>query len=162
MKQIEAVMNVVVSFTSDEGIAFEEGSTKLDFNKSQLDSMTAMLVASFEAGDIEIKSEKESARPAAYLRSMLRNHLRKDSRLNGGEKYSEIKTEGKKRITDPTLKELKKLLTAVTAAGNAESIAAVQAEHDKQLAIVEAAKNKAEAIDAGKLPESLRHLVPSA
>ena len=160
MKQVEAVINVVTSFTADNSIAFELNGPKVEFTKPQIESMTLMLVASYNAGDITINSAKSAAAPAKYLRSMLKNHLRKDERLNGNVDYEkDVKKEGKKRITDPTLKELKKLFAAVSLGNDEKVTAEVKAALDAQEAKVAAEKSKTSEIDAAHIPAELQHIL---
>jgi hypothetical protein len=161
MKQVDFVIKAVTSYCADKGIAFELNGPKVEFTDSQRNDITELLFASYQSGDLEIKSEKSQTNAKTYLKSMLGNHLRKDKRLNGDVNYADIKKEGKKRITDEKLRELQKLFKMVSAGGDAEVIKQVKAELDARQAIVDAAKAKKEEIKAEHIPESLRHLIPA-
>ena len=162
MKQVDQVINVVTNYCTENSIAFELNGPKVEFTDSQRNDMTDILFASYTAGELEIKSDKARLTPKTYLKSMLGNHLRKDSRLNGDVDYKDIKKEGKARVTDPKLKELKKLFAAVSLGGNAEVIEQVKVELDLRQVEVDAGKNKQAEIVAEHIPEALRHLIPSA
>lgn len=162
MKQVDQVIAVVTNYCSENSIAFELKGPKVEFTDSQRNAMTDILFAAYEAGALEIKSEKAQLTPKTYLKSMLGNHLRKDERLNGNVNYKDIKKEGKARVTDPKLKELKKLFAAVSLGADAEVIEQVKAELDKRQLEVDASKNKQAEIVAEHIPEALRHLIPTA
>lgn len=153
MSQKETVFNTVVSYCADKKIKREGKLTTL--TKEQKAEVVGLMVQLTKQGVVEVKSEKERKDLKKYWNGTVGNWLTKDIRLNGGKKY-EPKT--KKGPREPSeVKELRKLLAAVTEAGNAETIALVQAELDKKEA--EIANAKVDTIDASKLPESLRHLV---
>ena len=162
MKQVDVVINVITSYCSENSINFELSGTKVEFTDTQKNAMTELLIASYQAGDLTITSEKAAAAPKSYLKSMLNNHIRKDKRLNGNVDYKDIKGEGTARVTDPQLKELKKLYAAVLLGNDSEVQESVKVELDLRQAEVDAKKSKVTAIDASHIPESLRHLVPSA
>ena len=77
--QKEAVYLAVTGFY---GSKFSNGMTHTKEDKAKI---VDILVEQFEAGNIEIKSAQENVR--TYMIGLLNNHLRKDTRLNGGEKY---------------------------------------------------------------------------
>ena len=162
MKQVDVVINVIKSFTSENNINFELSGSKVEFSDNQKNAMTDLLFASYQAGDLSISSEKAAAAPKTYLKSMLNNHMRKDKRLNGNVDYKDIKGEGTTRVTDPQLKELKKLYAAVCLGNDAEVQEAVKIELDLRQSEVDAKKTKITAIDVNHIPESLRHLCPTA
>jgi len=83
------------------------------------------------------------------------NHLRKDKRLNGGEKY-EIKKPGSRAGSgDATLKALKALQTTVDA--DSESWHQIEAAIYERT--TELSKKKEVTINVEALPEEFRHLV---
>ena len=95
----------------------------------------------------------------SYTVGMVSNHLRKDKRLNGGEKY-EIKNPGSRASQgDAMLKNLKALKASLKDPDQVkvvdEHIAAREAE-------IKAEKAKTVTIDIDKIPEELRHLIPAS
>jgi hypothetical protein len=94
----------------------------------------------------------------SYTVGMVSNHLRKDKRLNGGEKY-EIKNPGSRASQgDAVLKNMKALRTSLT---DPDQIAAVDDAIAKREAELKAEKAKTVTIDIDKIPEELRHLIPA-
>lgn len=93
-----------------------------------------------------------------YVPGLVNNWLRKDVNLNGGEKYEPKNPGSRAGQGDAVLKNLKNLLAQLT---DAVEIASVEQAIKEREAEVAAAKNKPKEIDASKIPESLRHLIPS-
>lgn len=94
----------------------------------------------------------------SYTVGMVSNHLRKDKRLNGGEKY-EIKNPGSRASQgDAVLKNMKALKLSLT---DPDQIAAVDDAIAKREAELKAEKTKTVTIDIDKIPEELRHLIPA-
>lgn len=158
ISQKDGVFNAVVAFCEENSIPFEEGN-KVDFDKSQRATIIGMLVAATEAGEMEVKSETARADLKNYWNGTLSNWLRKDTRLNGGEKYVTKNPGSRAGAGDAELKELKKLLSKVTLSGNEENIAAVTQAIEARKAAIAAEKSVEVEINTEVLPESLRHLV---
>jgi prophage DNA circulation protein len=94
----------------------------------------------------------------SYTVGMVSNHLRKDKRLNGGEKY-EIKNPGSRASQgDAVLKNMKALRATLT---DPEQIQAVDDAIANREAELKAEKAKTVTIDIDKIPEELRHLIPA-
>ena len=94
----------------------------------------------------------------SYTVGMVSNHLRKDKRLNGGEKY-EIKNPGSRASQgDAVLKNMKALRATLT---DPEHIAAVDTAIAEREAELKATKSKQVTIDVDKIPHELRHLIPA-
>lgn len=158
ISQKDGVYNVVVAFCDENEIDFEPSSTVIKFDKAQRATMIEMLVVATEAGELEVKSEKAQADLKEYWNGTLSNWLRKDLRLNGNVPH-EIKNPGSRAgAGDAEMKELKKLLTKVTATGNEENIAAVTKAIEDRKQVIAKLKEKDTVINEEILPESLRHL----
>lgn len=155
MSQKEVVYQTIISYCFNNGIKREGLLTEL--TKVQKLEVVGLMVELTKEGRVEVKSEKESKDLKKYWTGCVGNWLKKDMRLNGGSKYIP-KTKKGPRVSDE-VKELKKLLAAVELSGNEEVIDKVQLELARQLDKEAVEKEVDTAIDASKLPESLRHLV---
>lgn len=138
-----------------------------DFNglaeptKEQRKSIIEMVTDGIQSGSVDFSDEakaKYSTREkvSGYVNGMVSNWLRKDVRLNGGEKYVTKNPGSRAGQGDEVLKNLKALLTQQTTDANK---AAVQAEIDKRKAEIQASKAKTVTIDASKIPDELKHLL---
>lgn len=93
-----------------------------------------------------------------YTGGMVSNWLRKDTRLNGGEKHT-IKNPGSRAGQgDEVLKNLKALKTQLSDATHIAAVDEKIAEREAELA---QAKAKTVTIDVSKIPEELRYLIPA-
>jgi len=146
--QKEAVFQTVTSFYGDK---FENG---MSHNKEDKSAIVTSLVESFEAGNIEIKSEQENVR--TYMIGLLNNHLRKDTRLNGGDKYVAKNPGSRAGQTDPEVKAARTALK--TFAEGDPRIEKFEAFIATKVASLKAAKAVKE-IDMDALPEELKALV---
>ena len=156
LSQKAGVFNAVTSLLADTDRVIESG-IKVELTTSERKSVVLMLCEATEAGTLERKSNKSNQPLPKYWEQTLSNWLRKDDRLNGkpGEKYEAQNPGSRTGVGDAELKELKKLLAQVTAAGNAENIAAVQKHVDARLAVVEAEKAKKLEVDLTKIDPAL-------
>jgi hypothetical protein len=94
-----------------------------------------------------------------YVNGLVSNWLRKDTRLNGGTKY-EAKNPGSRTGSgDEVLKNLKNLRATLA---DASHIQAVDEEIEKRVNELAQVKAKTVTIDISKIPEELRHLIPTA
>lgn len=136
----------------------EEFSEAVKLSTEQRATVIGMVTEGLLAGEVSMSDEArakhgDEAKMRAYTNGLVSNWLRKDKRLNGGEKY-EIKNPGSRAgAGDKVVRELRKLLKTVTG----EHKTAVQEEIDKRLAKLSTAKTVTINID--QIPEELRHLV---
>lgn len=154
--QKETVFNAVCSIIGND---FKEGMDCGAWFKARPDEkakLQTIVLEAFDSGTCEIKNEQ--ANMNTYVAGMISNHLRKDVRINGGEKYTAKNPGSRAGQGDPQIKEARKLLKTL-AEGSAEA-AKCQAFIDAKVAAVKAEKAKASvAIDVTALPEELRGLV---
>jgi len=146
--QKEAVFNTVTSFY---GPKFKNGMSHTKEDKSQI---VDSLIESFEKKEWEIKSEQDNLR--SYVIGLLNNHLRKDTRMNGGDKYEAKNPGSRAGQGDPQIKEARKLLK--TFEEGSEQYNKIQAVITAKVDAAKAEKQKTE-IDVESLPEELRGLV---
>ena len=147
ISQKEAVFNTVTSFYGDK---FENGMSHTKEAKSSIvDSLVEQADEVFE-----VKSAQENMR--TYIIGLLNNHLRKDTRLNGGDKYVAKNPGSRAGQGDSEIKASRQLLkTLPEGSPEAEK---VKAFINTKIAANKAAKQVVE-IDTEALPEELRSLV---
>lgn len=155
MKQNDAVFQAVCSVLNVNGF---DGAVEL--SKDQRESVISMVTEGIVAGKVDFSAEARAKHDTpekvkSYTTGMVSNHLRKDKRLNGGEKY-EIKKPGSRAGSgDATLKALKALQTTVDA--DSESWHQIEAAIYERT--TELSKKKEVTINIDALPEEFRHLV---
>lgn len=165
LSQKEAVFNAITGFFADNGIDFEPGQ-KVELTKEQRASITEIVTSGIEEGEVAFSDSARAKYNTAdkiksYVSSMVGNWLTKDTRLNGGDKYTPKEPGSRRGQGDAELKELKKLFKKVSLTGNEEHIAAVQDAIDARMAVLTTAKTKDVEIDASLIPDSLSHLISS-
>lgn len=94
-----------------------------------------------------------------YSSGLVSNWLRKDTRLNGGDKYEAKNPGSRAGQGDEMLKNLKALRSQLT---DSAHIAAVDEKIAERTAEIATSKAKTVSIDINSIPEELRHLIPSA
>lgn len=155
VSQKDGVFACVEAFMSETGRPFEEGmEVKLD--RDERKTVIAMLVASTNAGEIDVKSPKARLDLPDYWNGCLSNWLRKDTRLNGGSAYVTKNPGSRAGAGDKQLKALKGLLAKVK---GTENEAVVQGHIKTRETELAALKAKTVTIDIDQIPEELRHLI---
>ena len=163
VKQKEGVYSAVVAFAQENDIDFADGQS-FEPSKEQRLAIVGMVTAAMEAGEIELSEAAQAKyntteKLHGYCNGLTSNWLRKDTRLNGGEKY-EIKNPGSRAGSgDKVITELRKLKKTLTQ-GTAE-MEAVENEINSRLATIQTARAKKVEINAELIPEELKHLVSS-
>lgn len=165
LSQKEAVFNAISGFFADNGMDFEPGQ-KVELSKEQRASITEIVTASIDAGEVAFSDSARAKYDSTdkikgYVSNMVGNWLTKDTRLNGGEKYSPANPGSRRGQGDPELKELKKLFKRVSLTGNQEHIDAVQSAIDTRMEALALSKTKDVEIDTSLIPDSLSHLISS-
>lgn len=151
MTQNEAVYLAVVSTFPNTEIIPETSK----WSDAQKEQVYSALMTSFKAGQwMKNSGGQDDASVMKYIPGLVNNHVRKDTRLNGGTKYEAKRPGSRSGSGDESIKAMRTLLSVTTDP-------AVKAQIQEAIdARVLELKPKTE-IDASKLPESLRHLVPS-
>ena len=150
--QKEVVYAAVVSTMGNE---FKSGMDCGSWFKSHPEAKKALsesVIKSFNNNECALEKEQKSL--TSYVSGLISNHLRKDTRLNGGEKYTP--TNPGSRSSDPQIRAARQLLkTKEEGSVEAEKI---QSFIDAKTAKIKAEKAKT-AIDVENLPEELQGLV---
>ena len=156
MKQNDAVFQAVCSVFEQDGF---DGAVEL--TKQQKDSVVSIVTEGILNGSVDFSTEAKAkhdtdAKVKAYTNGMVSNHLRKDKRLNGGEKYEAKNPGSRSGNGDEQLKALRALKSTLT---STEDIEAIDQAIGTRLAEIQSAKAKPTApININALPEAFRHL----
>lgn len=152
MTQNEAVyLAVVATFPNMDAVP--ETSKWTDAQKEQV---YGMVLASFKSGACHKNSGGQTeADLIKYIPGLVNNHVRKDTRMNGGTKYEPKRPGSRSGSSDESVRAMRTLLSVTSDPTAKEQI---QAAIDARLLEL---KPKTE-IKVDALPEALRHLVPQS
>lgn len=158
--QRDAVYAATVAVLSDAGIQFEDGmDVETVMSKDLRGSIAAIMFEGFKAGTISLEdtpsNREKLASPAklnTYVSGVVSNWFRKDTRLNGGEKYVAKNPGSRAGATDPQLKALRQLFGQFK---GTEKETIIQAQIDARLATINAEKAKKVTVDISALPADL-------
>ena len=147
MKQSDAVV-LAVRATFTEGVVPTTGWTT-----EQKQSVYNALLQSFKAGQwMKESGGTDDGAVLKYIPGLVNNHVRKDTRLNGGTKYVAKNPGSRSGSSDESVRAMRELLRVTTDVVGKQQIEAAIAARLEEL------KPKVE-INVGAIPESLRHLV---
>lgn len=153
MTQGELVFMAVVQVFGVDGKLNGPVPSTTEWTKQQSEAVNGIVLHGFLTGMVSKQSGgNDEVALRKYIPGLVNNWVRKDSRMNGGVKYTPKNPGSRTGSGDETLKNLRLLLTMV--ADDAKP--AVQAEIDKR---IEELRPKAITINESAIPESLRHLL---
>lgn len=141
---------------------------KIALTKEQKKNVVSIVVGSIAAEETEFSADAKAKHDtpekiASYVGGLVNNWLRKDTRLNGGEVYQIQNPGSRAGQGDEVLKELNKLKSSVSDPSHLEAIeSAIEARKSEVMATKTAKKASNITIDVSKIPEELRHLVPTS
>ena len=144
MKQKDAVYQAVVSVHGKP-----EGKVKL--TDEQRAQVALIVVQGILSGEVEYTKEVTDKTVKEYVPGLVSNWLRKDTRLNGGGKYTPKNPGSRAGQGDAQVKELRKLLAQQT---DQSARAEIQEYIEKRLAEIKPAKKVS--IDMTALPAELQ------
>lgn len=158
--QREAVYAAVMSTLAESGVQFEDGMNVEEVMTKEIRAkIHAIVCEGFRSGTIEFKdtpaNQEKLSNPSklsGYVSGLVSNWFRKDTRLNGGEKYTAKNPGSRAGSTDPQLKALRQL--AVKFKGT-EKASDIQKHIDTRLAQIQAEKAKSFTVDISALPQDL-------
>lgn len=149
MNQKEAVFKAV---TSVKGTETFEGAVSL--SREERERVSQLVAESFEKGEVSFADgRREGKQLTTYVSGLISNWLRKDDRLNGGQKYVPKNPGSRAGNGDEMLKAMRMLLQATTDPKAKEEI---QAEIDRRVSEIKPKK----VINTDALPEHLRKYAP--
>lgn len=157
--QKDSVYAAVKAFLDDKSIQHDDGQ-EVNLDKDGRKTVIEMVAQAAMSGNMAMTEEAKTKydtieKMRGYCNGLLSNWLRKDVRLNGGDKYIAKNPGSRAGQGDEVLRNLKALKTTLT---DADHVAAVDAEITKRTAEIQASKVKKVAVDFSKLPESLRSM----
>lgn len=143
--QKEAVYQAVCNVTGFNG----EGVCEI--TSEQRKQVNAILFEGFKSGKIQIETMPDDAALKGYVSGLQSNWLRKDTRLNGGMKYTAKNPGSRAGSSDPSLKAMRALLSTVkTDAERAE----IQGFIDQRVSELSISK-QTKTVDFSALPAEL-------
>ncbi len=153
INQKEGVYNAVKSIKS-----FDDGD-EVVLTKDEKANVAEIVSAGFESGDVDM-SDKARAKyignPAAlksYVGGLVNNWMRKDTRLNGGDKYVAKNPGSRAGSGDSVIKNLKLLRSTMS---DDDKIAEIDAAIDRRKEEIAAEKAKDIEIDMSLISAELR------
>jgi hypothetical protein len=144
VNQKEAVFNTVTSFLNEQGKSVIDGEAVM-LEREDKRTIIGMLATSLEANEIEVSEAKqakmtEDKHYRDYASNILNNWSRKDTRLNGGEKYQTKNPGSRAGAGDDQVRELKKFRSTLS---DADQIASVDKAIEERLTVLKAERNAA-------------------
>ncbi len=124
----------------------------VDLSDSQTEAVYAKVLLAFQEGRTVHSKNPDEATLRKYIPGLVNNWLRKDTRLNGGTKYTTKNPGSRAGSGDETVRTMKALLSITE---DEAARATIQAEIDRRVASLRPVTK----INVDLLPESLRHLV---
>jgi hypothetical protein len=156
LNQKEGVYTAIVNV-----LGFEPNGETVVLTDTQRKEVKEIITQGFLNDEIQMTSDAkakyaEHDKMYAYVGGLLNNWLRKDTRLNGGDKYQPRNPGSRAGSGDKLLTELKKLLKIADQTEHAAIQAAIETRQNE----LTANKAKKIEIDMSVIPEELRHLIP--
>ena len=166
MNQREATVQTILNTLEARGYSYElNGDTTISEVLTDADKSTIRetLFTMFRDGEITYKPEFEAkvqddSELKKYISGLLNNWVRKAKEFNSGAQYVAKNPGSRAHSSDEQMKELKKLFAQVSASGDADTIAEVQAAIEQRKSEIKP-KAAFKPINVDALPEALRHLV---
>jgi hypothetical protein len=150
-KQKDAVFNAVCAVRGST-----EFSGAVELTKEERSAVQSSLISGFQSGSIAYQGDATDAtKLSSYVSGLVSNWLRKDKRLNGNVSYVAKNPGTRTGAGDESLKAMRTLLGATS---DEDARSEIQAEIDKRVGELKPKK----VINVAALPESLRHLAPTA
>lgn len=153
--QKEAVYTAIVELFG------HDGQSAFDATKEQRNQIIEVVTAGIMNGSVEFSADARAkhdteAKVKGYVGGMVSNWLRKDQRLNGGDKYVTKNPGSRAGSGDEVLKNLKALKSTLS---DKDQLDAVDAEITKREEFLRSQKAKTVTINTDLIPESLKHLI---
>jgi hypothetical protein len=155
--QKECVYNAVQAFLADSGREHElDNAQPISLSKSDKQTVVGMVCAASDVMELSSEATIKYNSPQkfkVYVIGLVNNWIRKDTRLNGGEKYQTKNPGSRAGSGDEQIKALKALKSTLT---SLEDIEAIDKAIETRTAEIKPIKTVAINVDA--LPEAFRHL----
>ena len=159
MNQKECVFGAVAAYLEENNRLYELDSKQpIQLSKTDKSTIVSMVCAARSEMELSSEADQKYDTPQkfkTYANGLVNNWLRKDTRLNGGERYVTKNPGSRAGQGDDTIKALRALKSTLT---NTDEVAQVQAAIDTRAAEIKTVKPSAP-INIAALPEQFRHLV---
>lgn len=134
---------------------------KIEPTKEQRAKIVELVVADFKSNQAVLSDDARAkfdtdAKLKTYTSGLVSNWIRKDTRLNGGEKYETKNPGSRAGQSDEMLKNLKALRSQLTDTSHIAAVDEKIAEREAELAKTKA---KTVTINVDAIPEDLRYLL---
>lgn len=163
MSQKEAVYQAVTTILEENNVKFEGKTDVRPLLTSEFRAQVKeVLIASFMAGAIELDASKQGDEKyiKGYVPGLITNHINKDVRLNGGNKYQAKNPGSRFGSNDDQLKALKALKTQLTMSNaDADEIAEIDthiANRTNEIKAAQPTKAKTVNVNFADLPAELQ------
>lgn len=167
LSQVNAVIAAVKSFAQDNSIEFIEGTTDA---RSFLDEKSVSGIAEFITSQVMNKEVQFSEnawskydtrqKVYGYVKSMVKNHLKKSLKLNGGEPYRPTNPGSRTGQSNPEIKNLKACIAKLKSDGaDAETIGKFESALEAKVAEYKASKQPQVEVDESLLSDELKALL---
>lgn len=156
LTQKDAVYNAVTSVLAENNVSVEGTNASAVMTRELRAQVNQVLFEGFRDGSIELDKEFTDTELKGYVSGLQSNWLRKDTRLNGGGKYSAKNPGSRVGSSDPSLKAMRALLSTLTSESDK---AEVQTAIDARVSEIQASKVKKVVIDTTALPAALQGFV---
>ena len=169
MNQRQATVTAILATLQARDFEYElNGSTAVSEVLTDTDkaSIRETLFSQFRDGTISYKETFQSkvdddSYLKKYISGLLNNWIRKAKEFNSGAAYVAKNPGSRAHSSDEQMRELKKLFTQVTTAGDEEAIESVKAAIEQRKSEIKP-KSAAMPINVEALPEHLRDFVQSS
>jgi len=157
MNQKEGVFAAINSVLTEADKTIVDGE-KVELTDTERASVTMIVAEGLHAGDISMSADAKAKYDTVdklktkYVPGLVSNWLRKDLRLNGGEKYKAKNPGSRAGQGDEQLKNLKLLKQTIT---DPEQQVKVQEAIDARIAEIKKEKAEKIEVDMSKIPAEL-------
>lgn len=109
--QKQCVYESVIKFFTQNKTSFKDGQIARELIDTEGRKVIHdMIFEGFKSGEVALKKEMTDDEIRKYIPGLLSNHLRKDTRLNGGDKYEAKNPGSMTGNSDPQIKNMRLLV----------------------------------------------------
>lgn len=167
ISQVQAVINAVVSFAADNNIEFTQGSTdaRSFLREEDIGGIAELITTQVMNKEVQFTDNawaKYDTRQKVYgyVKSMVKNHLKKSLKLNGGEPYRPTNPGSRTGQSNPEIKNLKACIAKLKSDGaDSETIGKFEAALEAKLEEYRASKQPQVEVNTDLLSDELKALL---
>lgn len=165
--QKEAVYEIIRAVLLDNEIKFTDGQNVAPLVNDDIKaSIVNLVIEGLKNGEIALRDGYDMSKIESYTKGMVKNWFKKDKRLNGNIEHKTVNPGSRAGSSDPSVKEMKKLLKLRENMPEAERDSIVEAKIRDAISsrVKEIQKDKiikSTVIDVNEIPDDLKYLVLS-